>query len=144
MDCSLPGSSVHGIFQARVLEWGAIAYSSGSSQSRNQNCVSCISCIGRWILYLQAYVCSCAVFNLSVVSDSFATPLTAALQAPLSMGFPRQEYRSGLPFPSPRALLTQGLNPDLLHLLHWQVNPLPLRHLGSPSLKNSSRFSEKT
>ena len=30
MDCSLPGSSVHGIFQARVLEWGAIAFSEGS------------------------------------------------------------------------------------------------------------------
>ena len=29
MDCSLPGSSVHGIFQARVLEWGAIAFSAG-------------------------------------------------------------------------------------------------------------------
>ena len=29
MDCSLPGSSVHGIFQARVLEWGAIAFSPG-------------------------------------------------------------------------------------------------------------------
>ena len=29
MDCSLPGSSIHGIFQARVLEWGAIAFSSG-------------------------------------------------------------------------------------------------------------------
>ena len=33
MDCSLPGSSVHGIFQARVLEWGAIAYSSGEYYS---------------------------------------------------------------------------------------------------------------
>ena len=30
MDCSLPGSSIHGIFQARVLEWGAIAFSSGA------------------------------------------------------------------------------------------------------------------
>ena len=30
MDCSLPGSSIHGIFQARVLEWGAIAFSAGS------------------------------------------------------------------------------------------------------------------
>ena len=30
MDCSLPGSSIHGIFQARVLEWGAIAFSKGS------------------------------------------------------------------------------------------------------------------
>ena len=36
MDCSLPGSSVHGIFQARVLEWGAIAFSKLQSYS-NQN-----------------------------------------------------------------------------------------------------------
>ena len=35
MDCSLPGSSVHGIFQARVLEWGAIAFSRGSSWPRS-------------------------------------------------------------------------------------------------------------
>ena len=33
MDCSLPGSSVHGIFQARVLEWGAIAFSKGNFHS---------------------------------------------------------------------------------------------------------------
>ena len=32
MDCSLPGSSVHGIFQARVLEWGAIAFSEGTTR----------------------------------------------------------------------------------------------------------------
>ena len=37
----------------------------------------------------------------SVVSDSFATPWTIACQAPLSMEIPRQEYWSGLPFPSP-------------------------------------------
>ena len=38
MDCSLPGSSVHGIFQARVLEWGAIAFSKGGSElSATQN-----------------------------------------------------------------------------------------------------------
>ena len=36
MDCSPPGSSVHGIFQARVLEWGAIAFSGGRASS-NQN-----------------------------------------------------------------------------------------------------------
>jgi len=33
MDCSLPGSSIHGIFQARVLEWGAIAFSESISKS---------------------------------------------------------------------------------------------------------------
>ena len=40
MDRSPPGSSIHGIFQARVLEWGAISFSSGSSQPRDQTRVS--------------------------------------------------------------------------------------------------------
>ena len=40
----------------------------------------------------------------SLVSDSFATPWTVARQAPLSMGFPKQEYWSGLPFPPPENL----------------------------------------
>ena len=44
MDCSLPGSSVHGIFQARVLEWVAISFSKGSSRPRDQTWVYRISC----------------------------------------------------------------------------------------------------
>ena len=40
MDCSLPGSSVHGIFQARILEWVAISFSRGSSWTRDQIRVS--------------------------------------------------------------------------------------------------------
>ena len=50
MACSLPGSSVLGIFQARILEWVAIPYSCGSSQPRDQTQVSCSSYIGRQIL----------------------------------------------------------------------------------------------
>ena len=42
MDCSLPGSSVHGIFQARVLKRVAIFFSRASSSPRDQTCVSCI------------------------------------------------------------------------------------------------------
>ena len=45
MDCSLPGSSVHGIFQARVLEWVAISFSRRSSQPRDRTQVSCV--VGR-------------------------------------------------------------------------------------------------
>ena len=41
--------------------------------------------------------------------DSFATPWTVAHQVPLSMGFPRQEYWSGLPFPSPGELPDPGI-----------------------------------
>ena len=50
MDCSLPGSSIHGIFQARVLEWGAIAFSKGSSWPRDRIQVSCIAgkCFTIW------------------------------------------------------------------------------------------------
>ena len=43
MDCSPPGSSVHGILQARILEWLAIPFSRGSSQPRDQTWASCIS-----------------------------------------------------------------------------------------------------
>ena len=59
--------------------------------------------------------------------DTFVTPWTVACQAPLSMGFPRQEYWSGLPFPPPADLLNPGL-------LHWQVDYLPVRHLGSSDM----------
>ena len=51
MDCSLPSSSVRGLFQARILEWVAIPSSRGSSQPRDQTQVSYVSCIGRWVLY---------------------------------------------------------------------------------------------
>ena len=48
MDYSATGSFVHGISQARILEWAAISFSRGSSQPRDQ---TFISCIGRQILY---------------------------------------------------------------------------------------------
>ena len=44
MDCRPPGSSVHGILQARVLEWVAMPFSRGSFQPRDQTHVSCVSC----------------------------------------------------------------------------------------------------
>ena len=43
MDCSPPGSSVHGILQARILEWNAMPSSRGSSQPRDRSCVSYVS-----------------------------------------------------------------------------------------------------
>ena len=51
MDCSLPDSSLHRIFQARILEWMAISSSKGSSRPRDGTHISGISCIGRWSLY---------------------------------------------------------------------------------------------
>ena len=51
MDCSVSGSCVHGILQARILEQVAISCSSGSSPPRDWTQVSCLSCLGRQILY---------------------------------------------------------------------------------------------
>ena len=51
MDCSPPGSSVHGILQARILEWVAMPFSRGSSRPRDGTCISGVSCIGRRVLY---------------------------------------------------------------------------------------------
>ena len=52
MDCNPPGSSVHGIFEARILEWVAMASSRGCSQPRDQTHTSWSSCTGRQILSL--------------------------------------------------------------------------------------------
>ena len=56
----------------------------------------------------------------------FATPWTVASQAPLSIGLSRQEYWSGLHFLLQGIFPTQGSNPSLLRLMHWQAASLPL------------------
>ena len=71
MNYSMPGSSVHGFFQARILEWVAISLSRGSSLPRDG---IHIFCLGRWILYhwamREAFIFSSVQFSRSVVSDS--------------------------------------------------------------------------
>ena len=59
-------------------------------------------------------------------------PYGLACQDPLSMGFSRQEYWSGLPCPLPGDLSDSGSNPCLLCLLHWQAGSLPLVPPGKP------------
>ena len=66
----------------------------------------------------------------SLLSNSFATPWTIAHQIPLSVGFSRQEYCSGLPFPSPRDLPDPGIKPGSPAL---QADSLLLSHEGSQS-----------
>ena len=74
--------------------------------------------------YVHAWVLSCVLL--------FVTSWTLACQAPLFMGLSWQAYWNGLLFPAPGDLPSQGLNPSLLHLLHWHMDSLPLSHLGSP------------
>ena len=63
-DCSLTGSSVHRTFQARVLEWVAISSSMESSRLRDWTLLSCVSCLGRWILYPLSHRGSAQYFSL--------------------------------------------------------------------------------
>ena len=81
IDGSPPGSPVPGILQARVLEWVAISFSNAGKGKVKVKSLTRVRLL--------------------------ATPWTAADQAPPSMGFPRQEYWSGVPLPSP-----------MKHLLH--------------------------
>ena len=103
MNCSPPGSSIHEILQAGILEWVAITFSRGSFQPRDQTLIY----IWRQFLYglshqgspLHVYGSGGGLVAKS--RPTLATPWTIACQAPLSIGFSRQEYWSGLPFPSP-------------------------------------------
>ena len=75
IDGSPPGSAIPGILQARILEWAAISFSNAWKWKVKVKLLSRV-----WL---------------------FATPWTAAYQAPLTMGLSRQEYWTGVPLPSP-------------------------------------------
>ena len=132
--CDPVAYTVHGILQARILEWVAIPFSGGSSQPRNQTQVSHIAdgfftswatreALKRlevpWLKRLSTSACTnirkWKYQSLSHV-QLFATPWTVARQPPLSMGFSRQEYWSGYPFPSPGNLWDSGIKPRFLAL----------------------------
>ena len=128
MDCSPLGSSIHGICQARVLEWGAIAFSEKPAAAARspQSCLTlCNPTDGsppgspipgilqaRTLEWVAISFSNAWKWKLKVKSISrvwlFVTPWTAAYQAPLSMGFSRQEYWSGVPLPSPLKSLAES------------------------------------
>ena len=89
-DGGSPGSAIPGIFQARTLEWVAISF------------------FNAWKWKVKVKSLSCVLL--------FVTSWTAAYQAPLSMGFSRQAYWSGLPLPSPRKPSSVDLNISKLNL----------------------------
>ena len=96
VDCSPPGSSVHGIFQARILERVAIyARNLLLKREKKKNIYIYIPCMLRHFSPVQ--LC--------------ATLWTVACQVPLFVGFSRQEYWSGSPFPSPGELPNPGIKP---------------------------------
>ena len=128
MDCSPPGSSIHGISQARIVDWVAISFSNiapaaaaAAAAAAAKSLQSCLTLcdpidgsppgspvrgilqarILEWVAisFSNAWKWKVKVKSLSRVW-LLATPWTAAHQAPPSMGFSRQEYWSGVPLPS--------------------------------------------
>ena len=76
-------------------------------------------------MFTCVFMCVCVLSHV----QPFATPCTVACQAPLPLGFSRQEYWNRLPFPSPGDLPNPGMEPRSPAL---QADFLPLHHLGSP------------
>ena len=81
MDCSPPGSSVHGISQARILVWVAISSFRGSSRSRDRTCISCISrrILYHWIIWEAGLCVHNSNFCLQFCK---ASPLTSVYLCP--------------------------------------------------------------
>ena len=138
MDCSLPVPSVHGIFQARVLEWVAISYSRGSSQLRSQTWVSMSPALAGGVLERRSH---------SVMSDSLRPHgLYSPWNSPgQNTGVGSLSLLQGI-FP------TQGLNAGLLHCrqILYQLNhkgspadSLPLCWPGKPQKMNITLYFDK-
>ena len=119
IDGSPPGSPVPGTLQARTLEWVAISFSSA----------------WKWKVKVKSFS------HVRLVT----TPWTAAYQAPPSMGFSRQEYRSGVPLPSPITNLDSILKsrdiilPTKVHLVKAKVFPVVMYGCESWTIKKTER-----
>ena len=83
------------------------------------------------------------MLSCSVMSDSVATLWTVAPQAPLSMGFPRQEYWSGLSFPPPGELPNPGIKPESPVSPALQVDSLSTEPLGKPQIDLKKKKVQK-
>ena len=129
MDCRLPGSSVHGILQARILEWVAISFSHVKCWwgiKLHSNIYAETGLFYQWIFKWKKVLITCV--------QLFATPWTVDCQAPLSMEFSKQEYWSGLPFPTQGDLPDPWMDPRSPTL---QADSLPSEPLGKPNCKFS-------
>ena len=118
MDCGPPGFSVHTISQVRILKWVAVSSFRGSSQPREGTGVSCVAG-GFFTIWAtrEAPKCAhtCYIIWRNHVRLTHFLELEGASDrdqpAPLSVGFSRQEYWSGLPLPPPGGLPDLGIKP---------------------------------
>ena len=109
MDYSPPGSSIHRISQARIVEWVVISFTMGSSQPRIKPGLLLWQADSLPMSHLGTVKMGCAVLSHFRLVRLFTTQWTIALHDPLSMRFSGQEYWSGLPCPHPGDLPNPGI-----------------------------------
>ena len=110
VDCSPPGSSVHGILQARILEWVAISFSRGSSRPRDWTWVSCFA--GRRFILINIYIY--LLIYLDVLGLCSTWDLGSSLQHTGSLVVPWELLVTACQI----QFSGQGLNPDSLCWQH--------------------------
>ena len=136
MDCSQPGSSVHGISQARMLQWAVISFSWGSSRPRDWTLTSCS---GRWVLFhwgtrevWQIIWVSKWVKSLSHVR--LCDPMDCSLPGSSIHGIVQAQCWSGLPFSSPNHIRSDQIRsvaqscPTLCDPMNRSTPGLPVHH----------------
>ena len=142
MDCSLPGSSIHGIFQARVLEWGAIAFSSlkllaleGYKVTKEKNCNLTKSRFVWHLMSEQGLYMSPGRLLLFSVSPNTKQSTKSFSQASLLPNFdskflsfgqttPAQFYEKNIAF---RVLIESLMNPPALCYANYQIHVLYMK-----------------
>ena len=136
MDCSPPGSSVHGLLQTRILGWVAISSSRGSSQPRDQTRVLSASRIGRQTLYH----CATWVALSHLSTQGVIGAIQAGAAAPPSTG------TTGAPPPSKQPLVSNGppatVNRPAQPLVGAKLDPSPSLYIKAQILKER-RFFER-
>ena len=137
MDCSPPGSSVHGISQTRILEWVAMP-SSRSSRARDRTCIPHASCAGRWVPYHRRHLGSpkipCAVHIVTQSCLTLFDPTDCSPPGSSVHGILQGRILEWVAMPSSRGVFpTQGSKSGPLHCRQILYQ---LSHQGSPLFGN--------
>ena len=124
MHCSPPGSSLHGLLQAGILGWVAMTSSRGSSPPKNQTLISCVSFIGRQVLYHYCHLGSPVATILDRKYRTFPSPAKVWLDSAsleylsLIYSFVQQTFPRTLPYARFSVRLWRsGYNPSLASVL---------------------------
>ena len=130
MDCSLLGSSIHGISPAWILEWVAMSSSRGFAQPRDPIHVSCVSCIGRWVLYHYPRLITCLAAQSC---PALCNPMDCSQPGSSVYGISQAKILEWVAISfSMGSFQLKNLTCVSCIGRDWHADPLALNHQGSP------------